>query len=64
MLGALVAAGISYSISSEDIDGAAAALIGLAIGMFASRWYLRQPACLNRFVPTIEKRLDANAVGA
>ena len=58
MLGAVVAAAIAYALSLGDAAAAVAALLGLGSGLALSRWRLRQTACLQRFVPSIERRLD------
>jgi positive regulator of sigma E activity len=57
MLGAVGAAAIAYALSLGDAAAAVAALLGLGSGLGISRWRLRQTACLQRFVPTIERRL-------
>ncbi len=57
MLGAVVAAAIAYTLALGDAAAAVAALLGLASGLAIGRWRLRQTACLQRFVPTVERRL-------
>ena len=57
MLGAVVAATLAYIWTLGDASAAAAALLGLAVGIVLGRWRLRQEACLRDFVPSIEKRL-------
>ena len=59
LLGAATAAGIAYGLSQTDVETAAAALFGMAVGAFASRMYLKRPACLSRFVPTVERILGS-----
>jgi len=58
MLGAVIAATIAYTLSLGDVTAALAALTGLGSGLVLARWHLRQTACLQRFLPTIERRLD------
>lgn len=57
MLGAVVATAIAYALSLGDAAAAAAALLGLGSGLALSRWRLRQNACLQRFVPSIDRKL-------
>lgn len=61
LLGALVAAGLAYGFSLGDAAAALAALAGLSAGLVAGRWRLSQTSCLQRFVPTVEKRLSGTA---
>ncbi len=62
LLGALAAAALAFGFSLGDAAAAVAALAGLALGLLAGRWRLRQTACLRRFVPTVEKRLNDEPV--
>lgn len=55
LAGALTAAAVAYGLSFGDVEAAAASLAGLAVGMFVSRLYLKKPACLSRFEPTVSK---------
>jgi len=55
MLGAIVAAAIAWRLSLGDAAAAVAALLGLGSGLAVGRWRLRQPSCLRRFVPTVER---------
>ena len=59
LLGAAIAATAAYGIVGRDIDAAAAALIGMALGLFASRYYLNHTTCLERVTPVVERRLPA-----
>jgi sigma-E factor negative regulatory protein RseC len=57
MLGAMFAAGLAFAMSLGDSAAAFWALGGLAVGLLAARWRLRQAACIGRFAPSVEKRL-------
>ena len=57
MLGAATGALVAFGLSLSDGVSAMAALLGLSLGLAASRWQLRQASCLSRFVPTIERRI-------
>jgi positive regulator of sigma E activity len=57
MLGAAIGALVAFGLSLGDGTSAVAALLGLGLGLAASRWRLRQASCLSRFVPTIERRV-------
>ncbi len=59
LLGAVIAAGIAHGLRDGDIETAAAALIGMAAGLFASRLYLNRVACLDRYTPRIDRVLSA-----
>ena len=53
--GALAGAAFAYALELGDSGAAVAALLGLAGGLAASRWRLRQGPCLRQFTPTIER---------
>lgn len=53
MLGAIAGAGIAFAFALGDVAAAAAALLGIAAGLVAGRWRLRQRSCLHQFVPTV-----------
>lgn len=55
MLGAIVAAVLAYAASLGDAGAASAALLGLAIGVAAGRWWLRRRDCLRQFLPAVER---------
>ncbi len=55
MLGAIVAAAFAWWLSLGDAAAAVAALLGLGSGLAVGRWRLRQPGCLRRYVPTVER---------
>lgn len=57
MLGAATGAAIAFALSLGDAAAAVAALLGLAAGLAVGRWRLRRETCLNRFVPTVERRI-------
>jgi positive regulator of sigma E activity len=57
LFGAIIAAAIAYAFSLGDAGAALAALLGLSGGLVVGRWRLRQPSCLRRFVPSVERRL-------
>ena len=57
MIGAVIGAVIAYALSFGDVVAALAALTGLGSGLVLSRWRLQQTDCLQRFVPSIERRL-------
>ena len=57
LFGAIIAAAIAYALSLGDAGAALAALLGLSGGLVVGRWRLRQPSCLRRFVPSVERRL-------
>ena len=58
MFGAVIGATIAYTLSLGDAVAALAALTGLGSGLVLGRWRLQQTACLQRFVPSIERRLN------
>lgn len=55
LLGATIATATGYGLDASDVGTAAAALGGMAGGLFASRLYLARTACLSRFVPRVER---------
>jgi positive regulator of sigma E activity len=55
LTGALAGAAFAYALALGDTAAAVAALVGLGVGLAASRWRLRQGPCLRRFTPTIER---------
>jgi positive regulator of sigma E activity len=57
LVGALIAAAIAYGLSLGDVEAASASLVGVAVGMFAGRLYLKRPECLRRFEPTVSSVL-------
>ena len=57
LLGAIVAAGAAYLMQLGDAAAAAAAVIGVILGLMLSRRKLRQADCINNLVPTIDKKL-------
>lgn len=57
MLGAAIGAIVAFGLSFGDAAAAGAALLGLGAGLAVSRWWLQQDSCLNRFVPTVERRV-------
>ncbi len=57
MLGALAGAGLAYVLVLGDAAAASAAILGLLGGLLIGRRRLRYTACLESFVPRIEKRL-------
>ncbi len=64
MLGAVAAAGIAYAFSLGDAAAAVAALTGLCVGFAIGRWRLQRTSCLRRFVPSVQRRLDAGTGSA
>jgi len=63
LLGALAGAGLAYVMVLGDAAAASAAILGLLGGLLVGRWRLRYTACLERFVPRIEKRLRSAQTG-
>lgn len=59
--GALGAAALAYLLEFQDMAAVAAAIAGLALGIMAGRWRLRQGECLRDFVPMVGKRLPSGA---
>lgn len=55
LTGGLAGAAFAYALVLGDTAAAAAALLGVGVGIAASRWRLRQGACLGSFTPTIER---------
>ena len=55
LTGALAGAAFAYALSLGDAAAAVAALLGIAVGLAASRRRLRQGPCLRSFTPTIER---------
>lgn len=55
LTGGLAGAAFAYALALGDTAAAMAALLGLAGGLAASRWRLRQGPCLRSFTPTIER---------
>ncbi len=64
MLGAVAAAALAYVLSLGDAAAAVAALAGLSAGFAIGRWRLRRISCLRRFVPSVQRRLDAGTGSA
>ncbi len=64
LLGAILAAGLAYVLALGDGAAAVAAIIGLSAGLLAGRWRLRRNACIDDFVPRVEKRLQRAQNGA
>ena len=63
MLGAIAGATMAYTFSLRDSAAAMAALIGMAAGLVASRWRVRQTSCLRNFVPVVERRVSDSGAG-
>ncbi len=63
MLGALAGAGLAYVLALGDAAAASAAILGLAGGLLVGKGRLRNTACLESFVPRIEKRLRSAQTG-
>lgn len=55
LTGGLAAAAFAYALELGDTAAAVAALLGVGVGIAASRWRLRQRPCLGSFTPTIER---------
>lgn len=53
LVAALIGGGLALALSLGDAAAAAASLAGLTAGLAASRYYLRRPGCLGRYVPTV-----------
>jgi len=62
LLGAVMAAAAAYGLSLGDAAAAAAVLAGLGLGVLAGRRRLQQTQCLQRFVPTVVRRVDGDVV--
>lgn len=63
MLGAIAGATLAYAFSLRDSAAAIAALTGMAGGLLASRWRVRQTSCLRNFVPVVERRVPDPGAG-
>lgn len=57
LTGAALAAAVAFVFALGDAAAAVAALGGLAAGILAGRWRLRDDSCLARFTPTISRRV-------
>ena len=57
LLGAIVAASLAYLLALGDAAAAVAAIGGVSLGLLVSRQHLRRTACLENFVPRVERRL-------
>ena len=58
LFGAVVAAILAFGIGLGDANGAIAALVGLAAGIFLARIRLKNSQCLQEFTPTVVGRLS------
>jgi len=58
LFGAVVAAILAFGIGLGDANGAIAALVGLAAGIFLARLRLKNSQCLQEFTPTVVGRLS------
>jgi len=58
LIGGVVAAALAFGLSLGDAAAAVAVLAGLGAGVLAGRQRLRQTQCLQRFTPTVVKRVD------
>ncbi|MGI9272907.1 MAG: SoxR reducing system RseC family protein [Woeseiaceae bacterium] len=56
-------AGLAYLFALGDAAAALAALVGLSLGLLLSRSYLQKGACIDEFVPHVEKRLPSAQTG-
>lgn len=63
LAGAVLGAGIGLYLAAGDPGAAAAAAIGLAMGLVAARLRLRRGACLHRFVPVVHARIPVVGAG-
>ena len=57
--GGALGAALAYGIAGSDMSTAAATLIGMGLGILASRLYLKRTVCLERYTPAIERALPA-----
>ena len=57
LAGAAAAAALAFVFSLGDAGAAALALAGLATGMLIGRRRLRHDSCLERFTPTVARRV-------
>ncbi len=62
LLGAVMAAAVAFGLSLGDAAAAVAVLAGLGLGVLAGRRRLQQTQCLQRFVPTVVRRVDGDVV--
>lgn len=61
LIGGVAAAALAFGLSLGDAAAAVAVLAGLGMGVFAGRRRLRQTQCLQRFIPTVVKRVDGDS---
>jgi len=64
LFGAIGVAGLAYLLALGDGAAAVAAIIGISLGVLLGRWRLRRNACIENFVPHVEKRLQSAQNGA
>lgn len=62
LISALLPVALAYALSFSDVAASLAALAGLLFGVTIARRWVESDRCLQRFMPTISRRLDQSEV--